>query len=127
MSQFYERTKKANTPVKLADVRSYLKLPAAAGPDDALLETLIDSATDFAEKYTSRDLRKNRWKVFLDAFQDRICLRRDPINSITSVQRLVSGTLTTVAASTYYLKSNQQFSEVLLENGQTWPTDVDEK
>ena len=127
MSQFYERTKKAKTPVKLDDVKSYLKLPAATGPDDDLIQTLIDAATDFAEKYTGRELRKNTWKVFLDAFSDRICLRKDPVDSITSVQRLVSGTLTTVATSVYYLKNNQQFSEVLLQDGQTWPSDVDER
>ncbi len=127
MSQFYERTKKADSPVELADVKSYLKLPSAAGPDDTLIQLLIDSATDYAEKYTTRDLRKNRWKVLIDVFTDRICLRRDPINSITLIQRQVSGVLTPVATTVYYLKNNTQFSEVLLQDGEDWPTDVDER
>ncbi len=125
MGHFYERTRKADSPVKLADVKSYLKVTTTA--DDDLLSQIINAATDFAEKYTGREFRKNTWKLFLDVFETRICLRKDPVLSITSVKRLVSGTLTAVASSVYYLKKSQQFSEILLNDGESWPDDEDNR
>jgi len=123
--QFYELTRKANSPVDLAEMKSYLKIPTSVTLDDDLLSTLIDIATDYAEKYTGRDVRANRWTLFLDEFPSRICLRRDRVNKIISITRLVSTVATAVTASTYYIKRATQVSEILLMDGEDWPTDQD--
>ncbi len=121
--QFYKQTKRARSPLDLATAKSYLKVTGTT--DDSLIQLLIDSATDWAEKYTARELRSNTWTLSIDEFDDRIKLRKDPIESITSVTRIVSGTATAVAASVYYLKFSTQFSEVLLADEQSWPSDQD--
>ena len=123
--QFYELTRTAKCPVDLLEMRSYLKIPASVTLDDDLISTLIDVATDYAEKYTGRDIRANRWTLFLDEFPSRICLRRDRINKIVSITRLVSTVATAITSSTYYLKRGTQRSEILLNEGQDWPTDQD--
>ena len=125
MAQYYERTRKGSSPVSLDEMKLWLKVPPTVTADDDLIQLLLDAATDYAEKYTSRDVRVNRWKLFLDEFPARICVRRDPVDSIVAITRLVSGTATAVPTATYYLKSHTQFSEVLLSPDQDWPTDQD--
>ena len=123
--QFYQLTRKgARCPVDVATAKSYLRVSTTA--DDTLIQLFLDGATDYAQKYTGREFRVNRWSLFLDDFPARICLRRDPVDSIVTITRLVSGVATTVSAAVYYLKRSTQFTEVLLNDGQEWPADQDD-
>ncbi len=124
--QYYELTRKASSPVGLDEVKAYLKIPASVSLDDDLISSLIDTATDYAEKYTGRDVRANRWTLFLDQFPERICLRRDQVDKIISITRVLFGSPVTVLAAVYYIKRHTQFSEVLLNVDQDWPTDQDD-
>lgn len=127
MSDLYVLTTPGPIPVTLAEAKPYLKIPPAVEADDDLLTLYLTSAADFAEKYTRRELRVNTWTLFTDAFLDRICLRRDPIDSITSVTYLDDADTPAqqvVADTVYYLKKGVQASEVLLLPDQSWPTDV---
>lgn len=122
MSHHYTLTDPGTIPVEVPTFRSYLKLESDA--DDALLTLLLKSATEFAEKYTRRDLRVNTWTLLIDAFADRIVLRRDPVDSITSVKYLDDQSTPvqqTVAAAVYYLKKGVQTSEILLAPDQEYP------
>lgn len=121
----YQLESKAASPVSLADMKKYLKITSSA--DDDLIQTMIDAATEWGEKYTGRDFRAITWDLLLDSFTDRIPLRRDPVASITSVKHLVSGSLATVATSVYFLKKLVQSSEILLQEDQSWPTDTDDR
>ena len=125
MTALYELQSAAASPVSLADMKSYMKVTSAS--DDDLIQVLIDAATAYGERYTTRDFRIKSWKLLLDEFDDRICLRRSPVNSITSVEYLVSSVLTPIASSVYYLKKGVQFSEILLQEDQEWPDDLDER
>ncbi len=113
------------SPVDLATMKSYLKITATA--DDTLIQSMIDAATEWGEKYTGRDFRAITWDLLLDCFTDRIGLRRDPVDSITTVKHLVSGSLVTVSNTVYYLKKLVQSSEILLNEDQEWPTDTDDR
>lgn len=126
-AKVYKRVSVAASPVSLATMRSYLKIPASQTADDTLIQSMIDAATEWGEKYTGRDFRAITWDLLLDVFTDRIELRRDPVASITSVERLVSGTLTPVASTVFYLKKLVQSSEILLNEDQEWPTDADNR
>lgn len=123
MSAVYELVSAAAAPVVLADMKTYMSITFSTHDD--LIQELIDSATEYGEKYTTRDFRVKSWRVLLDEFEDRICLRRSPVDSITTVKHLVSDVLTLVPNTVYYLKKSTQFSEILLQDGQTWPTDTD--
>ena len=124
MADLYERLIEGTDPLDLATVKAYIKVDSTA--DDVLLQSMIESAVDFATSYTGRQYRADtRWRVTMDDFDNRICLRRSPVSSIISVEYLVSSVWTTVSSVVYYLKKSPTWSEVLLSDGQTWPTDLD--
>lgn len=125
MSQVYSATTVAKAPVSLKEARSYLKIPDSVETDDDLIVLFVKAATEFAEKYTRRDFRAKTWLLKVDEFEDRIELRRDDVDAITKIEHLVSTVLTTVATTIYYLKLGTQAAEVLLLDGQAWPTDTD--
>jgi uncharacterized phiE125 gp8 family phage protein len=106
-------------------MKSYLRVTNTA--DDVLIQAMIDAATEWGEKQTGRDFRSITWDLFLDCFEDRIKLRRDPVVSITTVKHLVNSSLVTVDNTIYYLKKLVQASEILLFEGQSWPTDTDNR
>lgn len=125
MSELYQLTTPGDLPVDVEDAKCHLKIEHDA--DDKFLQTLLNAATQAAESYTARELRANTWTLTIDEFEDRICIRRSPVNAITSIEYTVTTTHdTTVSTSTYYLKKGEIASEVLLQDGQTWPTDIAE-
>ena len=128
MAQFYELTTAGTPPVSLETAKEYLRIPnpSSKHPDDDLLTLLLKMSAEDAERYTGRDFRINTWTLLIDEFEDRICLNRDPVDSITSVARLVSGSFSTVSSDVYYQKKSTQLSEILLNDGETWPTDQDD-
>jgi len=154
LSQVYELVSFGTSPVSLADMKTWMRETSTA--DDTLIQSLIDSATEFGEKYTGRAFRANQWKLLLDSFSDfgntserfqhdhigldvhpallptnsfseRIELRRDPVNAIDSITHLVSASPVTITSTDYYLKKLTQSSEILLFDGKDWPTDTDDR
>ena len=153
MSQVYELVAFGTSPVSLAGMKAWLKVTAVS--EDALIQALIDSATEWGEKYTGRDFRANQWKLLLDSFVDpgntsnrfkrqhigsivspnqllfgfclteRIELKRDPVDTVDSITHLVSGSPVVVTATDYYLKKLTQSSEILLFENKEWPLDTD--
>lgn len=121
----YKRVSVAASPVLLADMKAYMKITTTA--DDALIQAMIDAATEWGENYTGRDFRAITWDLLLDEFTDRIALRRDPVASVTTVKHLVDAALVTVDATTYYLKKLVQSSEILLNEDKDWPTNTDDR
>ena len=126
MSAFYELQSAGADPVSLADMKLHLKATSST-TDDALITALILAATEHGEMYSGREFKANTWKLFLDTFSNPMVLKRSPVDTITSVKYLVSDVLTTVASSVYYLKQLTQGAEILLNDGQDWPTDEDDR
>ena len=125
MSEVYELIGKGAVPVSLDDMKAYMKVTSDA--DDDLITMMLNAATVWGENYTGREFRANTWTQLLDEFSDRICIRRDPVKSITSVEYLVADVLTTITNLTYYLKKNVQNSEILLAEDEDWPGDLDDR
>lgn len=123
MSDLYRLQAAGVAPVTLAEAKAYMRVASTA--DDALLGSMLLAVTKWGENYTGKEFRANTWKLFTDCFQNRIALNRAPVASITTVQHVVGGTLATVPDATYYLKKNLRNAEVLLQDGEAWPTDTD--
>ena len=123
MSQVYEFISTEPSPVLLDDQKDYLKITNTN--EDKLIQSLINSATDYAEKYTGRTFRVQTWNLLLDEFTDRICLNKN-VQVVNSIKYPVLTVQTTVDAAVYYLKKEQQGAIVLLADGQSWPSDMDE-
>lgn len=115
------------SPISLDDAKTYMKIPASITTDDAVIQSMINAATEWGQKYTGREFTNNVWQALMSCFPTRIMLKRDPVDTIDTITYLVSGTLTTVSASVYYLVKNTQSSDVVLEEGMSWPTDGDSK
>jgi uncharacterized phiE125 gp8 family phage protein len=111
-------------PISLKQAKAYLKVDSTT--DDSVIQDLIATVFQFAERYSGRDMRAKTWQLVLDCFDDRILLRKSEVSSITSVKYSVSGTLDTISSAVYYLKAGHQFSEILLQEDQAWPSDIDE-
>jgi uncharacterized phiE125 gp8 family phage protein len=126
MEPVYTRTDIGTVPVNVVDFKTYIKLPQVVVADDALITTLLATATIWGENYTRRDFRDNTWEMKLDTFPNAICIRRDPVETITSVTYEIAGVVTTVDASDYYLLKQVQTSWIVLNDGFSWPTDGDE-
>ncbi len=133
MSTRYEETGSPGPlPVLLEEVKAYLKIDTDA--DDAVITLLIEAATQFAERYTGRDLRTRTWVATLDRFTethtDRIELRRNQIKAISSVKYWNDADTpvdTTVDAGDYYLVKGQWWAFAVLKASACWPTDVDDE
>jgi len=125
MSNIYQLVTPGVSPVDLNDMKSYLKLSSAA--DDDLINSMLSAATIWGENYTRREFRANSWLLLMDFFQERILIRRAPVDFIGSIQHLVSGSLVTINPSIYYLKFNHQNSEILLTENSDWPKDTDNR
>ncbi len=140
MGEVYELSAaSAALPISVVEARGYLRSDEG---EDATLGLLLRAVVQHAEAYTGVDLRANTWLLTLDAFpaNDRICIAKHPVASITSITRLVwddvdTNVPTAVPTADYYLKRAESFSEVLLfssaPTGSTatgsWPTDVSEQ
>lgn len=124
MGGVYELANPGDPPVTLEEAKRHAKVTTSA--DDQLASALLLVATEWCEEYARRDFRANQWTLTLDEFCPRILIRRDPVASVDSVTRLVSGVPVAVDPSAYYLKRGVQSSEVLLNPDQEWPDDLDE-
>jgi uncharacterized phiE125 gp8 family phage protein len=122
--QLYELVGKGTQPVSLAEIKTYLGVTNTAS--DALLQSLLDACTAWGQSYTGREFSDNDYILHIDCFEDRISLRKNPIDSITTVKYSVAFSLVTIASTVYYLKNGVQLSEILLKPDQIWPTDGDE-
>lgn len=121
----YQLVSAAASPVDLATMKTFLRITSTS--DDALIQSMIDAATEWGEKYTGRDFRAITWDLLLDCFTTRIPLRRNPVDTITTVKHLVNDILVTVPSSVYYLKQLVQSAEILLNEDQEWPKDTDDR
>jgi len=111
------------TPVTLAEAKAHLKVSDAT--DDTLITSLIKAATDYAEKYTGRDLINRTYQTYRDDFCDSLELRRAPISSVSAVEYLVAGVWTAVASTVWQLNFGNDYRRLSLKVGQIWPTNQD--
>lgn len=123
LSYRYELSDSGDLPITLKQAKDYLKIDGK--DDNQVIQDLLATAVQFGEGYTGRDFRISTWLLFVDCFEDRILLRKAQVASITKVEYLVSAAFITVASSVYYLKPGHGFSEILLADGEIWPTDID--
>lgn len=133
--------------VPLVDVKAWLKVSGAV--QDAEITALIESATLTGERITKRDFINKTYKTFRDIFSDspssygnfaplipvgnrpsnlsEIELRKSKLQTVNSVKYLVNDILTTVDTSVYYATEEFDFSALALVDGQSWPTDIDNR
>jgi uncharacterized phiE125 gp8 family phage protein len=118
-------TPAANLPLTLAEVKTHLRLDPDDTSEDSYLTILIETAADFGERYTGRDFINKTYTTFRNDFFEPLLLRRSKVSSITSIQYLINGVLTTVANTVYGLEDVNDYPYIYLKDNQEWPTDTD--
>lgn len=132
--------------VPLATFKLHIK--ATSLEDDALLTLYLEAAIKYCEQITRRDLITRTYETFRDVFPgvgnihgiqdigDLVAsqngnigfeIRRSPLQTIESIEYLVDAVLTPVAGTVFYSTIEEDYSEVLTLEGQSWPSDTDNR
>lgn len=133
-------TPAGTTPVSLAEVKEHLKLDASDASQDTYLTLLINSCTAYGEKYTKRDFITKTYRTYRNGFYEQyyedgytyqkhnaFLLRRSKATEIVTIKYLKSSVLTLVSNTIYYLTDEADWGEIYLVDGQSWPSDVDNR
>ena len=113
-------------PITLAEAKTHLRVEVT-DDDDYIEDLLIPSARWQVEHATSRALINTVFDVTFDRFpEDReLTLPRWPLVSVTSVTSYdTSDVASTFAASKYLVDTANAPGRVILNDGQSWPSDL---
>lgn len=113
--------------ITIDQARAYLRL-TASDITDADLTIFIQSAQSAAERFTRLTLFTTTFETTRDFFHHSdFFLRRAPLISITSIQRLVNDVLITVDVATFKAIDTDvlNYGSIVLKAGQIWPSDQD--
>lgn len=114
------------SPVTIELVKDYLKMKVSS--DNVVIQLMIDSVTNFAERTTNRCIRAKTWHAFTDTFPVSCWeLTRHPVDEVTEIKYSVDGSDTIVATNVYEIKQKAYYTNLLLSTGKVWPTDSDVK
>ena len=109
----------------LAEVKDYLRIASGETAFDDNLTLLISTATTLCEKITGRDLITKSYTAYLDCFPSTsgfIEIEKAKIQSIVSIAYYSNNILTVFDSTTYYKTNSDNYSKVLLLEGNTWPS-----
>ena len=94
-----------------------------------MIASLVEAATGHCESYTGRDTRRNEYELIRTGFSDEsdssILLQASLVDTVSKVDRMVSGAWVQVAFGDYYLIQSLKDSKVKPVYSKSWPTDLD--
>lgn len=122
-------TAPAGYPVSVAEIKTHAIISHAG--DDTLIEQYLKAAINELDPpfgYLGRAMREQTIIAYLKKFPgDRIYLPYPPLISVTSIKYLDSdGAEQTVDSSEYEVVTGHEPGYVVLADGETWTTDLDE-
>ncbi len=126
--QFKVVTPVSVEPVLLAEARLQCKIDSDDTTHDALINSLITAAREFAEHYTGRALAPQTLEAALDGFPDAdyIDLPMPPVTSVTSIKYTdTAGAEQTLSSGAYARSTYGLGSRVNLAANGTWPSTQD--
>lgn len=119
-SEFELVTAPDGAVVALADLKRHLKVDADDRDDD--ITAFESAAVDRIEQDNRRQLRTATWRAFWPGFESPLCLRKCPVQSITSITyRDVDGNSQTLSTDVYELFATREPAEIHLKPNQSWP------
>lgn len=107
-------------PVSLAQAK--LQCRVIGTDEDDTLDLYIASARAHAEAYCGVAFAERTVVAHCDSFTDLARLPFAPVNSVTSIEYVdPAGSIQTLPASVYELRSDNLDAAIVLKAGQTWP------
>ncbi len=115
--------------ITLAEIKEWLRIDVLDLTEDNILTMLRDGVIAFAEDATSLTFLETTFKTTRDQFENHFWfeLRKAPYVSLTSFQYLVLGVLTAVPVNLFYQELTDDYPNLRLVEGQTWPTNEDDR
>ena len=120
-------TEAAQPAVSVCDLQAQVSLSDSSCDD--LLEAYESAARELIEAQTGRVLTSCTFTLYLDSFPDSdFYFPNGPLTAIDSIEYLVSGVWTAVATDVYKMgRGALSHQGVLLKDGQSWPTGIDDE
>jgi len=118
-------TPPATLPVDLNLFKTHLKLTCENLENDNYLNFLLQSATNFAEKYTRRTFINTGFRTYRNYFEECFEIRRSKLQSVTSIKYYKNSSLIEANSDLYYFTDSNDYSRILLKHNQKWPTEID--
>ena len=116
-------------PITIEEAKGHLKVALDFVDDDALIESYIESATMWAEKFCNRVFCEQTWAMKLPGFPStcsangRIELPKPPLRSVTSITYVdAAGAPQTLSGSVYAAQSDDYGAFIELAYSQSWPS-----
>lgn len=120
----YLDTAATEQPINLDDVKKHTIIEIT--DDDALVESLIVAAVQYAENYTRRALMTQTWKLKLDSFPSLIKLYKNPVQSVSSIQYVdTDGNTQTESSSIYTVDTDAEPALIYEAYNQVWSSTRD--
>jgi len=115
-------------PIDIGDLKAHLKIDYIDNTIENYINFLIDAAIDSAEKFTGRSFISQKWKTFRDFPLEFIELRRGT-NGVVNTFKYTNtdGVLVVVPSDIYYVKVQDPYSQIILKDTATFPSDVIEQ
>lgn len=114
-------TSPVQEPVSIAEAKAHLRV--TWGDEDGLIGNLIKAAREMVESDAEISLLPQTLTWYIDAFPAwEICLRRPPVNSISSITYLdQDGTSQTLSASDYRFDGYSRPARITPAYNEEWP------
>lgn len=111
-------------PVSLTTVKLHLRVSDST--EDTLIAAYITAAREYVERVTRRQLALVTYDYTLDAFPTHggpIALPRPPLVNVSSIKYVdaASGSVVTLAGTTYTVIADREPGIIALAYGQVWP------
>jgi len=106
-------------------VKKHLSIDLCDKSVDTELILMIETAGQWAEKFTGRVLLNTTFLTFRDFFPACISLRKSPFQSLIRFEYFSSGVLTAVDPSTFQITQSNDYVSLVPLPGQCWPQDAD--
>jgi uncharacterized phiE125 gp8 family phage protein len=115
-------------PIDIGDLKAHVKIDYLDQTIENYLNLLIDAAINSAEMFTGRSFINQKWKTFRDFPLEFIELRRGT-NGVVNTFKYTNtdGDLIDVPADVYYVKVQDPYSQIILKDTATFPSDVIEQ
>lgn len=106
--------------LELGVVKAHLRVDHTT--EDALIEALIGTATEWVETFTARALLTQTWDALYDRAPAVLLLPKSPVASVTHVKYIdTNGTQTTWSSAEYQVDIASEPARIVPAYGYTWP------
>lgn len=101
-------------PITLEEAKDFMRILEA--DDDALITAMIESAREFAENYTNRQIISATYELYTEWYTQDMVMPKNPIQSITSIEYMdEAGTYQTLDPTLYYLYGENDLYKIHFE------------